>query len=612
MKIKNILNRKNKKGRKNRKVFSINKIKKFFNLENIKELKLKKTKSDKEKAKKPIGKKIFGMTVGITLLSVLVLIGTNIYIFKNILKDIESETLIKGRNIKGSISTSDVIDVMNNKITSSYEYKKLKEDLRNAKGNENINYSKIIIRLKDKLQILVDAENNNNNFSKYVEANKSIDKAFNGELIIKKVEDKNGKTFINGYYPINNSKGEIFGILEVSNDITRIINIENTVMIQTQILGLALIAAYGLVSFILSKSINKNVKVILSSILTMSEGDLSEEISLTNKDEFGLIAKYLNELRRKISSMISSIIELSINENKLIGSLSEASGEMTEASKEVSSNIHKIDTNLFDQIEEMRKVTSLLDSFDGSIDDVNKVVKETDLLLNEVNNELNISNKALINLEDSKIDIQNSSRYMNDKLNNLYLSLEKIKGIAIFIDEIADQTNLLALNASIEAARVGEAGRGFAVVANEIRSLAEEVKKSSLNIDNLLITLIKEGNDVRDTSNVMDGKLTNQYDVIDSSIYAFNDIVNKIYDVIPKMNIVNEKMGIVSKEKGDILLSIEKSQEVLEEISSSTIEINNFTSELNNMASGVENIGENLNLSVMEKNDEINKFKIVK
>lgn len=578
----------------------------------FKNLFLKKNEIDKTRAKKSIGKKIFGMTVGVTLLAVLVLLGTNIYIFKGILSDIENETLVKGRNIKGSISTSDVIYVKDNKITSTYEYKKLKEDLRNAKGNENINYAKIIIKFKDKLQVLVDAENNNNNFAKDLESNEGIEKAFNGEINLNKIEDKNGKTFINGYYPMKGSNGEIFGIVEVSNDISRIINVKNTVMIQNQILGVVLIIAYALVSFVLSKNIDKNVKIILSSILKMSEGDLSEDIRLSTKDEFGLISKYINELRRKISVMISSIVDMSINENKLIESLSESSSEMTEASKEVSANIHEIDTNLFDQIEDMKKVTDLLGSFDESINGVNNVVVETDILLNQVNNELNISNKALISLEDSKTDIQNASKYMNDKLNSLYGSLEKIKGIAIFIDEIADQTNLLALNASIEAARVGEAGRGFAVVANEIRSLAEEVKKSSLNIDKLLITLIKEGNDVRETSSVMDNKLVNQYKVIDSSISAFNDIVNKIYDVIPKMNIVNNKMEVVSKEKSNILLSIEKSQEVLEEISSSTIEINNFTSELNLMASEVEGIGKSLNLSVIEKNGEINKFKIVK
>ncbi|MPY94195.1 MAG: hypothetical protein GEV08_14375 [Acidimicrobiia bacterium] len=63
---------------------------------------------------------------------------------------------------------------------------------------------------------------------------------------------------------------------------------------------------------------------------------------------------------------------------------------------------------------------------------------------------------------------------------------QAISDIVGTVDEIAEQTHLLALNASIEAARAGEHGRGFAVVAAEVRSLADQAKRATRRVADIL------------------------------------------------------------------------------------------------------------------------------
>ena len=562
-----------------------------------------------KKLKKTMGKKIFNITVGVTVIAMSIFIISNIFMFRNILNSIEEKSISKGKYIKGSVSSGDIISIIKDKTPGTYDYKKIKNDLTNAKGNEDISDARILLKSNNMAEILVDTENNLLSFGKQFEIDSTLEKAFNGEIVSNQVrEDKT--TFIKIYYPMNDSSNKVIAVLEVSDDITSIIDAREKIILQTSILATILIVLYGIMSFVLSKNINKNVNKVIEGLVVMSKGDLTKAIHVDGKDEIQLIAFYINDLRLKISEMIDKIKDMSNSEIKVVEELSTSSKNVAESSSEVSANIQEINSNLFIQNEDMREITDLLNGFEYSIQDVGMVINEADGLLVEINNKLKNSNEDLINLQDSKKDIENSSYYLNNKLTNLYNSLEKIKNIAVLIDGIADQTNLLALNAAIEAARVGESGKGFAVVANEIRNLSEEVKSSSLDIDKLLITLISEKNDVEETSKVMQKKLSNQFEVIDRSTYSFKDIIHRIIEVMPKMKTVNTKMNLVTEEKNNIAVSIEKSKKLLEEIANSVEGISDFTAELNQIANEVAEVGNKLSLNTKERGIEINKFRI--
>ena len=75
-------------------------------------------------------------------------------------------------------------------------------------------------------------------------------------------------------------------------------------------------------------------------------------------------------------------------------------------------------------------------------------------------------------------------------------AMEQVRRSAKDIEDIAETTNILALNATIEAMRAGDAGRTFAVVASEVKSLANDTRKATIEIATTIDALGEEASSV--------------------------------------------------------------------------------------------------------------------
>ncbi|MBU8900743.1 methyl-accepting chemotaxis protein [Corallococcus sp. H22C18031201] len=81
-----------------------------------------------------------------------------------------------------------------------------------------------------------------------------------------------------------------------------------------------------------------------------------------------------------------------------------------------------------------------------------------------------------------------------DAVVRLNKRVQQIGKVVEFINEIADKSDLLALNAELEGTKAGEVGRGFSLVAAEMRRLAENVIRSTKEIEGLI-------EEIRDATN---------------------------------------------------------------------------------------------------------------
>ncbi len=83
-------------------------------------------------------------------------------------------------------------------------------------------------------------------------------------------------------------------------------------------------------------------------------------------------------------------------------------------------------------------------------------------------------------------DVKTRTESIANSILALAEQAQAIGEIIAVVNNVADQTNILAFNAAIEAARAGEQGKGFGVVASEIKSLAEQSKKATVQVRQIL------------------------------------------------------------------------------------------------------------------------------
>jgi methyl-accepting chemotaxis protein len=93
---------------------------------------------------------------------------------------------------------------------------------------------------------------------------------------------------------------------------------------------------------------------------------------------------------------------------------------------------------------------------------------------------------ALQRTLDSIQEIGQQVREMSTRIKALDERTRQIANITQTVKDLADQSNMLALNAAIEAVRSGEHGKGFGVVAKEIRHLADQSVKATMNVRQIL------------------------------------------------------------------------------------------------------------------------------
>ncbi|MCP4264533.1 MAG: methyl-accepting chemotaxis protein [Candidatus Brocadiaceae bacterium] len=305
-----------------------------------------------------------------------------------------------------------------------------------------------------------------------------------------------------------------------------------------------------LLNYIVIKPLEKISEAVAD--IAHGEGDLTKRISVTSRDEVGVLAKLFNIFLEKLHSLIADISqkskrmedatsEVSVVTTNVIQAIDSQNAETDQIATAVT-EMEATSASMADNAIAAATASSEAYEYGESVRDTVKIAIES---VESLNAEIDTSCAVIFQLQEN--------------VENITAVLDVIRGIA-------EQTNLLALNAAIEAARAGEQGRGFAVVADEVRTLASRTQDSTQEIQEM-INRLQEG--ARAAVDTMTGSKVNSQKTLEqnSEVGTAIDRITQAQETIDKMNTqiasaAEEQKSVASDMNQRLLLVVDVSENI--------------------------------------------------
>ncbi len=433
-------------------------------------------------------------------------------------------------------------------------------------------------------------------------------KALEGKAGIVTYKDLDGKDIISAYETIKlPGDSQNWAVVTVQKDAFAGVR---SIQYKLVIFGIVLLIVVIVGSYIFSSELAKPLVRLSRLTQKAAKGDLTVISEYKYEDEIGELSNAFNIMINNMKNLIRNIKEASEVVSNSSESLLISTQQTSSSITEVASAISGITTDM----------ESGTESADLGVKASNELSKELDLVVNNINESKESSNKVyevsnkgfdtinmleLKNEENRKVskDVANVISSLSEKTNNIGMIVETI-------NSISEQTNLLALNAAIEAARAGEAGKGFSVVAEEVRKLSVSTADSTNSVKTIINNIQRDIEIAKDTIRRSELVVSEQNKAVDDTRDSFKGINLSIENIVEKINSISNSLNSLEQRKSEVVSVTQNILEVTSGISDATQNVCGATEEQNAEMEEINSLSEELNRMAKKLTSEIEIFKV--
>jgi methyl-accepting chemotaxis protein len=255
--------------------------------------------------------------------------------------------------------------------------------------------------------------------------------------------------------------------------------------------ALVLVSAAG---FFIVRSITGPVRQLVDGARTIGTGKLDHRIEVRTQDELGELAAAFNDMTGNLRSSIENEKKRRARVEKLLENIREVVSRLTAGTAQILASTTEQAAGAQEQAAAVTQTVATVDEVTQTSEQTAQRARGVGEAVQRTQ-EIGKAGRKIV--EDSIAALGTVRERVEATAENILALAEQAQAIGDIIatvTDIAEQTNLLALNAAIEASRAGEHGKGFAVVAGEVKALADQSKKATAQVRQILGEIQKATN----------------------------------------------------------------------------------------------------------------------